>query len=67
MIEALVAVGVFIVGLLAAFVAGDRRRKAKDETERNNLRIATKERIENADTGNPDGSDDIDWLRDRGK
>tara|TARA_R110002051_G_scaffold325869_1_gene432679 strand:+ start:28764 stop:28964 length:201 start_codon:yes stop_codon:yes gene_type:complete len=65
--DTLIGLAAILIGLVAAFFAGGKRQKAKDETERNNLRIATKERIENADTGNPDGSDDIDWLRGRGK
>jgi hypothetical protein len=54
---------VSMLGILAAYLTGRSSKTKKDAQSR----ADTFERAINADTGNPDGSTDLDWLRKRGK
>jgi hypothetical protein len=54
---------VSMLGILAAYLTGRSSKKTKDAQSR----ADTFERAINADTGTPDGSTDLDWLRKRGK
>ena len=57
MMDAMIGLAVFIGGIVAAFFAGKRKQRAKDATERANVRKATEARIKYA----IDFNDDIDW------
>jgi hypothetical protein len=59
----LIWAGSMLIGVFAAYVHGRSSKKTKDAQSR----ADTFERAIHADTGNPDGSDDVEWLRNRGK
>jgi hypothetical protein len=63
MIAMAVAAVVSVVGILAAYLTGRSTKTTKEAQSR----ADTFERASHADTGNPDGSTDLDWLRKRGK
>jgi hypothetical protein len=54
---------VSVLGIVAAYMTGRSTKTTKEAQSR----AETLERASHADTGNPDGSTDLDWLRKRGK
>jgi hypothetical protein len=54
---------VSLLGIFAAYITGRSSKTAKEAQSR----ADTIERATNADTGNPDGSGDLEFLRSRGK
>jgi hypothetical protein len=58
-----------ILACAIAFLAGDRLRKRRDETEARNRAIATKERMQDAFQDHVGDDPDVlrSWLSERGK
>ena len=67
MLELIIGAVLAIIAVSAAYLKGrsTERQTTKDNEARE--RADTIERVKNADVGMPDGSDDVEWLRDRGK
>jgi|TARA_R110000782_G_scaffold230258_2_gene316552 hypothetical protein len=67
MMELIIGAVVAIAAVFMAYIKGKSAANDKTEAKAAQARAATIERVKNADTGKPDGSDDVEWLRNRGK
>lgn len=63
MTGAIIAFLSLLAGVVAAFFAG----KSSGKTKQAQSRADTLERAIHADTGNPDGSGDLEWMQRRSK
>tara|TARA_R110000772_G_scaffold31234_3_gene77194 strand:- start:550 stop:753 length:204 start_codon:yes stop_codon:yes gene_type:complete len=58
---------VAIIAVFAAYLKGRSTERQTTKAKEARARAETLERVKNADIGEPDGGDDAEWLRDRGK
>ena len=66
MTEIIVGALVALFAVFAAYFKGKAAERQSTDFKAAQSRADTFERASNADTGNPDGSTDLDWLRKRG-
>jgi hypothetical protein len=65
--EIVVGALVALFAVFAAYFKGKSAQRQSTDFKDAQSRADTFERASNADTGNPDGSTDLDWLRNRAK
>ena len=67
MTDIIIGAVVAIIAVFAAYLKGRSTERQTTKAKEARARAETLERVKNADVGQPDGSDDTEWLRDRGK
>jgi hypothetical protein len=67
MIEIIIGAVVAIIAVFAAFLKGKSTADTQTKAREAQSRADTFERVKDADIGEPDGGDDAEWLRNRGK